>query len=352
MIHATVDTAGGYDEKPLGPFQTVDFYDKVTGNILATIQDLSGYNWGCVKVEVDRSGNGAQWVTGDPQTFPQTKLFDKTYKVTASNNNSTGRYQITFYLTQAEIAGWMLSSGAPLGIARIIKYSDRINNMTYNSTYEQGMATKTAYLGGSDQQITAQFNTGFSGFGFGFIPSSTLPVQLISFFGVDKNRMAELQWKVEAEDGLSHYTIQRSRDGIGYDDIGKINAINRPGPLQYYFTDRMPYTGVNYYRLSMQDIDGGKKYSDIVPININVGAGYKILLNPFPDKLQIAIENPSYRVISAFLTDMSGKIVAQKNNIGPFSSLIQFDLPGLPAGMYFLKLFNGETVQVFKVMKR
>ncbi len=103
MIHTSVDTATGYDEKPLGPMQTVDFYDKVTGDVLATIQDLNGFNWGCVKVEVDRAGTGAQWVTGDPQTTAQTKLFDKTYKVTPANNNANGQYSITFYLTQAEV---------------------------------------------------------------------------------------------------------------------------------------------------------------------------------------------------------------------------------------------------------
>ncbi|HZI52260.1 MAG TPA: T9SS type A sorting domain-containing protein, partial [Chitinophagaceae bacterium] len=181
---------------------------------------------------------------------------------------------------------------------------------------------------------------------------STLPVQLISFSGLEKNRMAELQWSVEAEDGLSHYTVQRSKDGVGYEDIGKVNAKNSPGVLQYYYTDRMPYNGINYYRLSIHDIDGSKKFSNIVPVNVNIGAVYKVLLNPFHDKLQIAVENPSGQVISASLTDVSGKIVAQKNDIGPFNSLIQFDLPRLSAGMYFLKLFNGETVQVFKVMKR
>src|SRR5687767_4559748 len=126
----------------------------------------------------------------------------------------------------------MIASAAPLNNARIIKYSDRINNMTYNSTFEQVPATNTAYLGGADWEITAQFNTGFSGFGFGFIPPSTLPVQLISFSGLEKNRMAELQWSVEAEDGLSHYTVQRSKDGVGYEDIGKVNAKNSPGVLQ------------------------------------------------------------------------------------------------------------------------
>ncbi len=352
MIHTTVDTTNTYDEKPLGPLQTVDFYDKITGNILATIQDISGFNWGCVRVEVDRSGNGAQWVTGDPQTLPQTKLFDKTYKVTPTNNNTSGQYQITFYLTQAEVAGWMIGSSAPFNFARIIKYNDRINNMTYTSTIEQVLATKTAYLGGSDWQITAQFNTGFSGFGFGFIPPSTLPVELISFSGMEKNRMSELQWKVEGENMLSHYNIQRSKDGMAYEDIGKVNAINRSEALQYFFTDRMPYSGVNYYRLAIHDLDGSNKFSGIVPININVATNYKVLSNPFREKLQVAVENPSGKMISATLTDMAGKIVAQKNDIGQFNALIQFDLPGLAAGMYCLKLFNGETVQVFKVIKR
>jgi hypothetical protein len=165
--------------------------------------------------------------------------------------------------------------------------------MTYTSVFEQVLATKTAYLGGSDWQITAQFNTGFSGFGFGYIPPSTLPVQLISFSGMEKNRMSELQWKVEGENMLSHYAIQRSKDGTGYEDIGSVNAINRSEALQYFFTDRTPYNGINYYRLAMHDLDGSKKFSGIIPININLATSYKVLPNPFHEKLQIAVENPS-----------------------------------------------------------
>jgi hypothetical protein len=352
MIQTAVDTTNNYDEKPLGPLQTVNFYDKITGDILATIQDVGGYTWGCVRVEVDRSGTGAQWVAGDPQTYTQTKLFDKTYKVTPTNNNTNGQYKITFYLTQAEIAGWIAASGAPLNQARIIKYSDHINNMAYTSTFEQNMATKAAYLGGSDKEISAQFNTGFSGFGFGFIPPSTLPVQLLSFSGMEKNKTTELQWKVEAEDNLSHYIIQRSRDGASYEEIGTERATGGAGMLQYYFTDRTPYNGINYYRLSMHDLDGARKFSSIVPVNIINKTDYKVLLNPFQDRLQVSIQNASGQMIGAVITDMSGKVVMQKNNIAPVNSVVQFQLPGLSAGMYFLKLYDGETVQVFKVMKK
>ena len=352
MIHTTVDTAGGYDEKPLGPLQTVDFYDKVSGNILATIQDLGGYNWGCVKVEVDRSGNGAQWLTGDPQTFMQTKLFDKTYKVTPANNNSNGAYSITFYLTQAEIAGWMLASGAPLGIARIIKYSDRINNMTYNSTYEQGMDTKTAYLGGIDQQITAQFNTGFSGFGFGFIPPSTLPVQLISFTGIENNGTVELKWKVEAEDNLAYYMVQRSEDGISFQNIGKIDAVGGNGTLHYDFTDKAPLNGRSFYRLSMHDRDGSQKISNVVVITIANTTYYKVSPNPFHDRFQVVFGNSSGHMVNARLTDVSGKTVLQKNGIAVSGSTLEFESRSLPAGIYILRLFDGRSIQVFKVIKK
>jgi hypothetical protein len=349
MIQTAVDTTANYDEKPLGPMQTVNFYDKLAGNILATIHDMGGYNWGCVKVEVDRSGNGAQWVIGDPQTYSQTKLFDKTYKITPTNNNTNGQYQVTFYLTQAEVAGWMIASGAPLNQARIIKYNDRINNMTYTSTFEQNMATTAAYLGGSDREISAVFNTGFSGFGFGFIPPATLPVQLISFAGAENNKTVELKWIVGAEDNLASYIVQRSSDGVSFENIGVVAATALP---EYKFIDKNPYYGRSYYRLLMQDKDGSGKISNIVVITISQLTQYKVLPNPFRDKLQIAVENPSGTMISVSVTDVSGKVLAQKNNISPLNSVIQLELPGMKPGMYFLKILDGENVQVFKVMKQ
>jgi Pregnancy-associated plasma protein-A/Secretion system C-terminal sorting domain len=351
MIHTAVDTASGYDEKPVGPMETVNFYDKTTGDVLATIQDLGGWNWGCVRVEVDRAGNGAQWVTGDPQTTPQTMIFDRTYKVTPTNNNSNGQYQITFYLTQAEMLGWQLASTNPVNMARIIKYSDRINNMTYTSTFEQNNATWSSYLGGSDYQVSAQFSTGFSGFGFGRIPPSTLPVQLLSFTGSERNKMAELQWKAEGENNLSHYTVQRSRDGNDYEDIGTVAARGIPGILNYSFTDINPYNGRNYYRLTIQDHDGSKKLSNIIIVTISNKINFSIQPNPFNNKLTIAVNNASGQMIYANLTDMSGKMIVQKNTITSVNSVIQFDLPGLSAGIYYIKLNDGNNVQVFKVIK-
>jgi O-glycosyl hydrolase len=102
----------------------------------------------------------------------------------------------------------------------------------------------------------------------------------------------------------------------------------------------------------MQDYDGSKKLSDIVIININNKVNFSIHPNPFNDRLTIAVENASGQMINASLTDMSGKLIAQKSNIVSANAVIEFDLPGLSAGMYCLKLNDGNGMQVFKVIKK
>lgn len=54
---------------------------------------------------------------------------------------------------------------------------------------------------------------------------------------------------------------------------------------------------------------------------------------------------------SPAIMNVSGKTIAHKNNIVKLNSIIQLEIPGLSAGMYLLKLYNGENAQVFKVMK-
>jgi hypothetical protein len=351
MIHTTVDTAAGYDEKPVGPMQTVNFYDKITGDVLATIQDLTGYNWGCVKVEVDRAGNGAQWVNGDPQTSPQTKLFDRTYKVTPTNNNANGRYKITFYLTQNEVNGWQLASGNPFGTAQIVKYSDHINNMTYTSSFEQSPAQYTGYFMGSDWAISSQFNTGFSGFGFGYIPPSTLPVHIISFTAKENDKTVDLLWKTDNEENLSYYKVMRSHDGRNYEAIGTITARGSNGTIEEYrLNDPHPFTGKNFYQLVSYDRNQSFKKSQVVEVDIRSGIMYTIAPNPFTDKIIIGQTNALQETLQIKLTDLHGRTVMEKQvkRAGGASTI---NIPGIAAGIYLLKITTEESTQVFKLIK-
>ncbi len=351
MIHTALDTTAGYDEKPVGPMQTVDFYDKITGDVLATIQDLNGFNWGCVKVELDRAGTGAQWVTGDPQTTTQTKLFDKTYKVTPTNNNANGRYNITFYLTQNELNGWQLASGNPIGVAQIIKFSDHINNMTYTSSFEQNPGTYANYFMGSGSTITSQFNTGFSGFGFGYIPPSTLPVHIISFTAKENNKTVDLLWKTENEENLAYYKVMRSHDGRTYEAIGTVTARGTSGNVEeYMLNDPQPFTGKNFYQLVSYDRDQRFKKSQVLEVDIRSGIIYTIAPNPFTDKIIIGPSNALQQTIQIKLTDLHGRIVMEKQ-VKCAGGPSTINIPAVAAGIYLLKLTTEEGTQVFKLIK-
>ena len=349
QIHTGVDTATGYSQKPLGPFETVDFYDGFTGDVLATIQNLSGYNYGCVKVEVNRAGTGAQWVTGDPQTTAKTKLFDKTYKVTPEYNNVNGDYNITFYVTQAEYQGWVLNSTNPLAQARMIKYSGAINTMTYTSIFDKHPITVAAYLGGSDKTFTSYFNTGFSGFGFGNIPQNVLAVNLLSFTASKKTNAVILEWKVANETNLSQYTVSRSKDGINFLPIGTVRATG--ANTVYTLMDGLPLKGNNYYQLIMVDKNGEIKRSNIVFVDFNNNVNFKILSNPFNNNIDVLVENNS-AAVTATLIDLAGKTVFSKNYTTTAGNIFSLDVKNIPGGVYHLKLYDGQNTGVFKVIKQ
>ncbi len=350
FIHTAIDTAWGFAQKPLGPMQTVDFYDRVTGDVLATIQNLSGHNYGCVTVAIDRAGTNAQYVNNDPATSVQNKLFDKTYKITPQYNNANGQYTITFYLTQAEVNGWMLATGNPFFNAYIIKDTGHISNTDYYGPYEQRLAVKGSYLGGADHTITSTFNTGFSGFGFGHIIQGVLPVHLVSFTATEKNKTTLLNWKVENEINTQHYTIQRSADGVNFNNIGVTMATGVP---EYNYTDGQPAKGWNFYRLATYDNNGSFKFSPVEKIYFGGSTKYSIAPNPFSDKLSILPNNAGSTQLWITLTDVSGKTIITNNYpvVLP-GQIININTQQLAAGIYNLKIISANEVHQFKLLKQ
>ncbi len=353
MIETAVNSTGGYDEKPIGPLETVYFYDRSTGDVMARIQNLDGFNYGCVKVEIDRAGNNAQWITGDPQTAQQTKIFDKTYKVTPANNNANGQYNITFYITNNEAMGWTLNSMNPLPNARMIKYSGAISAMTYTSTFEQNLITRTNYMAGSDWEFTGTFNTGFSGFGFGRIPPVTLPVNLISFTAAERDKKVLLKWKVENEVNTDHYTVMRSGNGINFAAIGTVQARGiTNGTGDYTLDDLQPLIGKNYYQLVSYDRDDQFKKSQIAEVNIRNSIKYEITNNPFSDQIVIKTNSNSAETLYLTLIDAAGRQIFTRIMTVNANGFIGLPVPAITPGIYFLKLADGKNNIVLKVIKQ
>ena len=112
------------NEGYLGPNQTVHFYNPVTKNIIATIENKSSFDYGCTSVEIVRTGNSATNINGE---IPSNKISDKVYKVTTENYNAAAPYNLKLYYTAEEITGWKSATGNGINDISIVK---TVNNLS------------------------------------------------------------------------------------------------------------------------------------------------------------------------------------------------------------------------------
>ncbi|RZM18525.1 MAG: T9SS type A sorting domain-containing protein, partial [Pedobacter sp.] len=152
---------------------------------------------------------------------------------------------------------------------------------------------------------------------------------------VDKK--AYLTWSTANEENISHYTIERSRDGRTFVPLDNVTAKNLP--FAYYnFTDQEELNGDHYYRLKMVQPDGLFKLSQIVLVSANNQFSVKNVQNPFRTQVLADVVMPEKGTINIVLHNDKGQQVKNYKKEGNrgYNQLLLEDLAALPNGMYFI----------------
>jgi hypothetical protein len=342
----------------LGPNADVYFYDQVSGQLMARIQNLSSFDYGCTQLLIDRQGSGTSqfW-----NTNTSNYLMNKTFHVIPTNNNATGSYNITLYYTQAEINGWTGATGQSLSNIQLIKVSGQISGVTPAAPSGGGtmvIGAPSISTLGTNTGLTFNFTTGFSGFGAGVPGVSPLPISLLNFQGRLQDHTSYLNWSTSQEQNSRAFGIERSYDGKDFVDIGSVPAAGNSATTRFYsFTDPSITRDENYYRLKQIDIDDHFVNSPIVVIADHPGipAGpFTVLSNPFSDNLDIQFGPAPMGRVKARLLDITGKELLDQSSQQPGSGRMRIDLSGRPVttGIYLLEIsFNG-GIYTQKVIKR
>ncbi len=162
----------------------------------------------------------------------------------------------------------------------------------------------------------------FGQFGIGISSSGALPVELASFEAHLNKDQVDLKWVTLSESNNSHFTVERSLDGLKFEEVLQVEGNNESSfRIEYFDVDYNPLEGVSYYRLKQTDFDGKYSYSGIVPVEyikegdsglaLFDGESAEISLWPNPsDGKEINIELAGYtpeQEVLVVLRDVEGK---------------------------------------------
>jgi uncharacterized delta-60 repeat protein len=96
---------------------------------------------------------------------------------------------------------------------------------------------------------------------------STVPIKFVSFHAMIDGNRNKIEWETENHPDDEYFNLEKSKDGISWLNIGKVNCINEYGKVNHYsFYDLVPYQELTYYRLNQFFKDGTNKYSSIVKL--------------------------------------------------------------------------------------
>jgi hypothetical protein len=175
----------------------------------------------------------------------------------------------------------------------------------------------------------------------------TLPVSLISFSAaLQANGQVLVQWQTENETNNSHFSIERSADGIRYTSIGTVQAFAANGRGRYTFIDLQPVIGSSYYRLRQHDIDGAEKLHGVRIVNIgDVNRMAIITPNPVTTGFLLDLRRANNKPMAYIISSSGGQTVQQGQVAGQRQWI---SISGVPAGTYILRLADGQTIRFQK----
>lgn len=243
------------------------------------------------------------------------------------------------------------SSGGKVVVIGNFDVTNQSGSVTFPSagTWYNYLSGETFTATGSPQSFTlkpGEFKVFTSTF-------AALSVELESFAGVHGGNHNLLTWRMADESSLASVEIERSRDGVHFNAIGKVAPSGATG--YRFIDDEIKEAAVWYYRLRLIDRDGSSTYSNVVAIRSNASAvKVSAVPNPFVHSLRLQVESPETQNAELVITGMDGKQVAKKalhlrsgNN-----EIVLPETGALPNGVYFIRLKANQTTVTTRVIKQ
>ena len=186
--------------------------------------------------------------------------------------------------------------------------------------------------------------------------TNPLPVELTYFRGERKEETVHLAWNTATETNNDFFSLERSKDGISFEEIATINASRTPEQSNNYtYDDLTPFDGNNYYRLKQVDFDETTNYSKVVTVAINLKheINARVIPNPIKkDKINLLYHAINVGDIRVRIVDLRGREIKEEVfNVVSSENKFAMDVSYLNAGIYFLQIQQDTYIQTIRFVK-
>ena len=253
----------------------------------------------------------------------------------------------TSYLKSMPIAGGTVTTMATSTTSSFYDlYADETNSQLYfveaiTEARTYNLLRKMPIAGGAASTVYVSESQLYS---FTLASSVALPVTFIQVDAQLKGAAVDVKWDVAAEQNVREYSVQKSRNGMNFQETGTVPAEGKP---IYRFTDKSPFTGKSYYRILAIDHDEKKTYSRIIPVDMQITS-----LKIYPtimrsgEALSLSVTTKSDMQMDVQVYSMSGSPVYKgKVTITKGDNQFKMTLPNMVSGQYLVRLSGGgETI--------
>jgi len=184
-----------------------------------------------------------------------------------------------------------------------------------------------------------------------------LPIELLKFSGKNVVKYNLIEWKTSTEINNDYFTLERSENGVNFENLTIIEGAGNSNQLLHYQTyDDNPFDKVTYYRLKQTDFNGEYSYSTVIAIygDFDKNEINNIHPNPTSGNLNFDINLIQDTKINIEVYDFLGRIILTEiKNLKSGKSSENIVTENLEKGIYLLKIKieNSDFEFVEKIIK-
>lgn len=214
----------------------------------------------------------------------------------------------------------------------------------------------SGYASGSEYFIGITDDAGCTYTEANLVTCKPTPITLLRFDGKVLVEGNMLNWTTATETDNDFFTLKRSVDGVNFEAIGTLKGVgNSIIANSYEFLDKNAPNGLSYYQLSQTDFDGTTNIaSEVITLRRDAAPFGFVEVAPVPTAHTLSVSyntSMSGEVVFA-IHDVAGRLISTHKALAQNGlNNVSFDVTNYAAGVYFITLNNGLSVQTTRFVK-